>query len=37
MAAYVEGIPTVDNFEMVNVSIKVIDVNTPGSVNDLSH
>ena len=28
---------TVDNFEKVNVSIKVIDVNTPDTVSDLSH
>ena len=33
----VEEISAMDNFEKVNVSIKLIDVNTPDTVSDLSH
>ena len=33
----IEEMPTVDNFEKVNLSIKVIDVSTPDTVGDLSH
>ena len=37
MAVSLKEKSTVHNFEKVNISIKVIDVNTPDTVSDLSH